>query len=199
MADMIAGPTLSLRPITILDWQTFVAAYIDWPRDALGYFSLARCQGETDVAVAQNRRVTYPLTPDSQWQLTLLVSTDKPIGLVRAQANGMVVKVLNVVLIPSERGKGYMVELQALLQRFAFEALGATEAIYEVFQGPALAHVSGRAKYEETGMREGQAGTLVSGRITRDSWAQWVDAHPEEDAVNKAQDVLDVTLARVDP
>jgi hypothetical protein len=189
---MITGPTLSLRPISILDWQVFVECYADWPRDALGYFSLARCQGECDVAVAQNRRVTYPLTPESNWQLTLLVSTTAPIGLVRAQANGLTVKVLNVVLIPSERGKGYMVELQALLQRFAFEALGATEATYEVFQGPALSHVSGRAKYEETGMREGQAGTLVSGRITRDSWAQWVEAHPEEDQVNKAANVIQV-------
>lgn len=187
---MITGPNLSLRPISILDWQVFVACYADWPRDALGYFSLARCQGECDVAVAANRRVNYPLTTASDWQLTLLISSSKPIGLVRAQANGLTVKVLNVVLIPDERGKGYMVELQALLQRFAFEALGAEEATYEVFQGPALSHVSGRAKYQETGTREGQAGTLVSGRITRDRWAQWVEAHPEEDEVNKAANVI---------
>ena len=196
---MITGPTLSLRPITIFDWQTFAECYQDWPRDALGYFSLARCQGECDVAVAKNRRVTFPLTPQSDWQLTLLISTDKPIGLVRAQANGLTVKVLNVVLIPSERGKGYMVELQALLQRFAFEALGAEEATYEVFQGPALAHVSGREKYEETGTREGESGTLVSGKITRDKWADWVEKHPEEEAINKAEDVLDVTLPKVKP
>lgn len=187
---MIVGPTLSLRPVTILDWQTFAASYIDWPRDKLGYFSLARCQGECDVAVAKNRRVSFPLTPESDWQLTLLVSTDKPIGLVRGQAIGLEIKVLNVALIPSERGKGHMVELQALLQRFAFEALGATEATYEVFQGPALSHVSGRAKYEETGTREGESGTLVAGKITRDRWADWVEAHPEEDAVNKAAGVV---------
>ena len=187
---MITGPNLSLRPVTIRDWQVYVDAYEDWPRDALGYFSLARCQSELDNAVAKNRRVSYPLTAESDWQLTLLVSTDKPIGLVRAQANGLTVKVLNVVLIPSERGKGYMVELQALLQRFAFEALGATEATYEVFQGPALAHVSGRAKYEKTGTREGHLGTLVAGRITRDRWADWVEKHPEENAINKGKGVV---------
>jgi hypothetical protein len=187
---MITGPTLSLRPISILDWQVFVECYADWPRDALGYFSLARCQGECDVAVAANRRVKYPLTTDSQWQLTLLVSTDKPIGLVRAKAEGMKVHLLNDVVIPSERGKGYMAERHALLQRFAFEVLGAEEATFEVFQGPALAHVSGRPKYDVTGTREGQAGTIVAGRITRDSWAQWVEAHPEEDQVNKAANVI---------
>ena len=189
---VITGPTLRLRPVEIYDWPVFSLCYADWPRDAQGYYSNQRAVRDCDVAVARNRAVTEPLTADSDWQLTQLVYTDalpSGIGLCRSRAVGTVVTVLNQAFIPSERGKGYMAELQSLLQKYAFDVLGATEAGYEIIPGAAGAksHVNNRAKYESVGERDGHSGKLERGRITRARWQEWVDAHPEEDEINRPE------------
>lgn len=187
---ILTGPTLRLRPVEIYDWPVFSLCYADWPRDEMGYYSNQRAVRDCDVAVARNRLVTEPLTADSDWQLTQLIYTDavpSGIGLSRAKAEGFTVTVLNQAFIPSERGKGYMAELQALLQKYAFDVLGAHEAGYEIIPAAtgAKAHVANRAKYEATGEREGTTGRLEKGRITRAAWQAWADAHPDEDAINR--------------
>ncbi len=187
---VITGPNLRLRPVEIYDWPVFALCFADWPRDEQGFYSNQRAIRDCDVAVARNRFVTEPLTRESDWQLTQLVYTDavpSGIGLSRSKAAGRTVTVLNQALIPSERGKGHMAELQALLQKYAFDVLNALEAGYEIIPGAtgARAHVMGRAKYEAVGQREGRSGTLDRGRITRARWDAWVAAHPEEDAINK--------------
>lgn len=187
---ILTGPTLRLRPVEIYDWPVFSLCYADWPRDDKGYYSNQRAVRDCDVAVARNRFVTEPLTAESNWQITHLIYTDavpSGIGLSRAKAQGFTVTVLNQAFIPSERGKGYMAELQQLLQKYAFDTLGAHEAGYEIIPGAvgALSHVRNRAKYEATGERDGHSGKLGRGRITREAWSAWVAAHPEEDAINR--------------
>lgn len=186
----LTGPTLRLRPVEIYDWPVFALCYADWPRDAQGYYSNQRAVRDCDVAVARNRFVSEPLTDDSDWQLTQIIYTDavpSGIGLSRAKAQGYTITVLNQALIPSERGKGHMAELQALLQQYAFSVLGAREAGYEIIPSAAgaKAHVTGRAKYEATGERDGHSGKLEIGRITRESWDSWVKANPDELAIVK--------------
>lgn len=187
---VLTGPVLRLRPVEIYDWPVFSLCYADWPRDDKGYYSNQRAVRDCDVAVARNRLVVEPLDDTSNWQITHLIYTDATptgVGLSRAKADGRKVTVLNQAFIPSERGKGYMAELQQLLQKYAFDTLGATEAGYEILPTAAGAksHVNNRAKYEASGTREGRSGTLDRGRITRNAWALWVETHPEEDAINR--------------
>ena len=153
----------------------FAACYGDWPADAAGYYSLSRAQNDCDIAVRDGRAVTYPLTAESNWQQSLAIYTDATpsgVGIHRAKAEGTVITVLNQAFIPEARGLGYFDELQTILQRYAFEVLGATEARFDIIASSvaALAHVQNRDKYTLDGEGTGQRGALLKrGAITKDA------------------------------
>lgn len=183
---IISGPRLRLRPVALSDMLLFAACYGDWPADAAGYYSLSRAQNDCDIAVRDGRAFTYPLTADSAWQQSLAIYTDDPrsgIGIHRAKAEGTVVTVLNQAFIPEARGLGYFDELQTILQRYAFEVLGATEARFDIIASStaALSHVQNRAKYKVEGDALGQKGAALKvGKIIKTDRDAWIAANASE-------------------
>lgn len=177
----LSGPTLRLRPVRLSDMLLFASCYEDWPADRLGFYTIDRAGRECDIAVRDNRTVSIPLDDASAWTQTLAIYTDEMpngIGIHRAKAEGRIVTVLNQAFVPEARGRGYFNELQTILQRYAFDVLGATEARFDILADSigAVSHVSNRAKYVIDGAAVGVTGMLKVGRLRkadRDEWVRW--------------------------
>lgn len=145
---------MNLRKVEMADHSFVLECYADWPLTSRG-----------------------PATPDAvtrwirKWMFrseeTAYIAEDgRRIGVITFRRKGNRVKVMNLVVHPLERGKGYSNQIVKSLRDELVED-GVVEAVFDAMEGPIARHVRD-GKYLYLGQKQGETGILEVGCLTKE-------------------------------